>query len=123
MAPSPEISCPAGNADDGSICRHMDDDPVGMGCCPTNRVLYFTLYDKEVMTMKNTKCCPKCHSGNIVRVPDNPSRHASGNNIYTTTITLFGKIPVIRYVCCDCGYVENWVEKRQELDEIKHTWG
>lgn len=28
--------------------------------------------------MKNTRCCPKCHSGNIVRVPDNPARHASG---------------------------------------------
>ena len=39
--------------------------------------------------MKNTRCCPKCHSGNIVRVPDNSGRHASGNNIYTTTMTLF----------------------------------
>lgn len=43
--------------------------------------------------MKNTGCCPKCHSRNIVRVPDNPNRHASGNNIYTTTMTLFGKSP------------------------------
>lgn len=73
--------------------------------------------------MKNSRCCPKCHSTNIVRVPDNAYRHASGNNIYTTTMTLIGKIPVIRYVCCDCGYVENWIENRHELDEIKHTWG
>lgn len=77
----------------------------------------------ESLQMKNTGCCPKCHSRNIVRVPDNPNRHASGNNIYTTTMTLFGKIPVIRYVCCDCGYVENWVEKRHELDEIKKSFG
>ena len=73
--------------------------------------------------MKHSRCCPKCHSENIVRVPDNPARHASGNNIYTTNITLFGKIPVIRYVCCNCGYVENWVENRHELDEIKKTFG
>ena len=73
--------------------------------------------------MKNSKCCPKCHSENIVRVPDNPARYASGNNIYTTNMTLFGKIPVIRYVCCNCGYVENWVENRHELVEIKKTFG
>lgn len=73
--------------------------------------------------MKNSKCCPKCNSNNVVRVPDNPNRHASGNNIYTSTITLIKKIPVIRYVCCDCGYVENWVEKQKEREEIKRTFG
>lgn len=73
--------------------------------------------------MKNTKLCPKCGLRNIVRVPDNAVRHASGNNIYTTTLTLAGKIPVIRYVCCDCGYVENWVENPHELDKIKRTFG
>lgn len=73
--------------------------------------------------MKNTKCCPKCGAYNVVRVPDNPNRHASGNNIYTSTLTLMGKIPVIRYVCCDCGYVENWVEKQKELEEIRHIYG
>ncbi len=73
--------------------------------------------------MKSTHACPKCGSRNIVRIPDNPNRHASGNNIYTTTLTLFGKIPVIRYVCYDCGYVENWVEAQRELDEIRRTFG
>lgn len=73
--------------------------------------------------MKNTNCCPKCRSRNIVRIPDNPYRHASGNNIYTSSFTLTGKIPVIRYVCCDCGYVENWVETRRECDEIARTFG
>ena len=72
--------------------------------------------------MKNTGRCPKCGSQDIVRVPDNPARHASGNNIYTTRATLFGKIPVIRYVCCGCGYVENWVESPQELEEIRRAF-
>lgn len=72
--------------------------------------------------MKNTRKCPKCGSFNIVRIPDNPNRHASGNNIYTTTFTLMGKIPVIRYVCCNCGYVENWVEGNSDLDKIRRTF-
>lgn len=73
--------------------------------------------------MKNTGRCTKCGSANVVRVPDNPYRHASGNNIYTSTATLMGKIPVIRYVCCECGYVENWVEREHELRKIMNVFG
>ena len=73
--------------------------------------------------MKNTHICPKCGSQNIARVPDNPNRYASGNNIYTTTVTLLGKIPVIRYVCCDCGYVENWVEGEAERAKRQDVFG
>lgn len=80
-------------------------------------------YIKEKSSMKNTRCCPKCNSHDIIRVPDNPSRYSSGNNIYTSTFTLMKKIPVIRYVCCDCGYVENWIENQRELNEIKRTFG
>lgn len=72
--------------------------------------------------MKNTAACPKCSSRDVVRVPDRPGRYASGNNIYTSTLTLSGKIPVIRYVCCTCGYTENWVETQQERDEIRRTF-
>ena len=123
VAPPPQISRPAGNAADGGPCRHLPAGSWDMVCRVADGVRHFTLLGKEGMKMKNTGCCPKCHSRNIVRAPDNPNRHASGNNIYTTTMTLFGKIPVIRYVCCDCGYVENWVEKRHELDEIKKAFG
>lgn len=73
--------------------------------------------------MKHTGKCPKCGSTAVVRVPDNPRRHASGNNIYTSTVTRMGKIPIIRYVCTDCGYVENWVEKRKEREEIRRIFG
>ena len=68
--------------------------------------------------MKNSGRCPKCGSMDIVRVPDYLRRYTSGNNIYTTSMTLIGKIPVIRYVCCRCGCVENWVEKAGKLDTI-----
>lgn len=72
--------------------------------------------------MKNGNLCPMCGSREIVRIPDNPRRHASGNNIYTTRATLLGKIPVIRYVCCNCGYTENWVETRRDLEKLKETF-
>lgn len=72
--------------------------------------------------MRHSGVCPKCGAQDVVRIPDN-GRYANGNNIYTTRATLFGKIPVIRYVCCQCGYVENWVERNSELEAIKRTFG
>ena len=56
--------------------------------------------------MKNSRRCSKCGGSDIVRIPDRRGRCASGNNIYTSNFENFGKIPVIRYVCCSCGYVE-----------------
>lgn len=32
--------------------------------------------------MKNTKSCPKCGSTDIVRIPDNPNRHALHKHLY-----------------------------------------
>ena len=55
-------------------------------------------------------------------MPDHPGRYASGNNIYTSAFTLLGKVPVIRYVCLDCGYVENWVETPQERESLRQTF-
>ena len=72
--------------------------------------------------MKNTHLCPKCGSNDILRIPDNTNRHASGNNIYTSSVTLLGKIPVIRYVCCKCGYVENWVDHEEEIQKLKKAF-
>lgn len=73
--------------------------------------------------MKQSGVCPKCGARRVVRVPDVSRRYSSGNNIYTSTVTLVGKIPVIRYVCCGCGYVENWVEHTAELAEIERRFG
>lgn len=73
--------------------------------------------------MKHTGRCPKCGSTEIIRVPDDPRRHASGSNIYTTRATLFGKIPVIRYVCADCGSVEHWVEGQEARRKLRETFG
>ncbi len=72
--------------------------------------------------MKDGRPCPKCGAREILRVPDNPARHASGNNIYTSRLTLAGKVPVIRYVCLNCGYTENWVEQSAQRQELRRSF-
>lgn len=72
--------------------------------------------------MKNTKCCPKYSSQNIARVPDDAQRYLA-NSICVTTVAWVKRIPVARYVCCDCGYVENWVETQKERDEVRRAFG
>ena len=93
-----------------------------MVCYIADGVRHFTLHNEEGMKMKNTGCCPKCHSRNIVRVPDNAHRYLA-HSIAITKVVTVERVPVARYVCCDCGYVESWVEKWHELDEIKKAFG
>ena len=72
--------------------------------------------------MKNTKRCPVCGSTDVIRVPDDAHRYLS-NGIFLTRALMVKRIPVARYVCYDCGYLENWVENQHERDEIKRAWG
>ena len=71
--------------------------------------------------MKNTKRCPKCGSQAIVRVPDDAHRYLA-NSICITNLAFVKRIPVARYVCCECGYVENWVENGRDREELHHTF-
>lgn len=72
--------------------------------------------------MMNTKRCPVCGSADVIRVPDDAHRYLA-NSICITRFFTVKRIPVARYVCHDCGYMENWVENRHERDEIKRAWG
>lgn len=75
----------------------------------------------EVYHMMNTKRCPVCGSGDVIRVPDNAHRYLA-NSICITRLAIVKRIPVARYVCHDCGYVENWVENQYERDTIKRSF-
>lgn len=72
--------------------------------------------------MKNTKRCPICGSGDVIRVPDGAHRYLA-NSICITRFAVVKRVPVARYVCHGCGYVENWVEHPRERDEIKRAFG
>ena len=69
--------------------------------------------------MKNTKECPKCHSHNIIRIDGDVRAYGAGNNIMTG-LTIFSAIEVNRYLCCDCGYSEEWIDK-EDIDKVKES--
>lgn len=73
------------------------------------------------MTMKHSGFCPKCRSAHVIRVPDNAHRYLSNSIAITKWVTV-NRIPVARYVCCDCGYVENWIENRHELSTVGRSF-
>ena len=66
--------------------------------------------------MKNTKTCPKCACTSIVRIDGYAGAYASGNNIMLGA-TVFSAVNVNRYICCDCGYTEEWID-REDLPKI-----
>lgn len=69
--------------------------------------------------MKYTKTCPKCYSTDLVRIEGNAGAYGSGNNIMIGA-TIFSAIKVHRYLCCDCGYSEEWIDK-EDLNEVKQS--
>lgn len=69
--------------------------------------------------MKNTKICPKCGSCEVVRVDGYAGAYGSGNNIMTGH-TIFSAIDVNRYVCCGCGFTEEWID-REDIEKLKKS--
>lgn len=66
--------------------------------------------------MKNTKICPKCNSSDIVRINGFTGAYGTGNNILTG-LSVFSAIDVNRYVCCHCGYSEEWID-REDIPKL-----
>ena len=69
--------------------------------------------------MRNTRQCPKCRSYDILRVEGTTGAYGVGNNIMTG-ITVFSAVKVHRYVCCVCGFSEEWIDK-QDLAKLKNS--
>lgn len=67
--------------------------------------------------MKNTNICPKCNSKDIVRISGKAGAYGSGNYVQVGLKT-YG---VHRYLCCSCGYSEEWVDK-EDLPQIKEKF-
>lgn len=60
--------------------------------------------------MKNKHICPKCSSRDILFIKGKAGAYGSGNNI-PVGMTIFSAVLVHRYVCCSCGYSEEWIDK------------
>ncbi len=70
-------------------------------------------------SMKNTKICPKCNGSDILIVDGYAGAYGSGNNIMTGA-TIFSAVKVNRYVCCSCGYTEEWINK-EDSEKVKRS--
>lgn len=74
---------------------------------------------EEETVMKNTKICSKCGSNDIVRMDGHVGPGGAGNNVILGK-TVFSAINVNRYICCNCGFVEEWIDKR-DIEELKKS--
>lgn len=70
--------------------------------------------------MKNGKKCPKCAGTDILRIEGEARAYGAGNNIMVGA-TIFSAVNVHRYVCCDCGYAEEWID-REDIPALKSKY-
>jgi hypothetical protein len=66
--------------------------------------------------MKNDKQCPKCHSTAIARKRGSPVLNSwSRISINLTSLDVW----ITRFVCTECGFIEEWVENPSDLKRFK----
>ncbi len=69
--------------------------------------------------MKNTHVCPKCGGSDIVRIEGKVNAYG---NVVLTGATILSAVPVQRYVCCGCGFSEEWFDE-EDLDKLRKNFG
>jgi len=63
--------------------------------------------------MRNTHRCPKCGSADIITVEP---------GLYNSfPVSFFAQAKLERWVCCTCGYSEEWVEQ-DKLDKVRECY-
>lgn len=65
--------------------------------------------------MKNTHICPKCRSSDIVCAKGENQGYGIGNNVRAG---IFKQVLISRYICCTCGFTEEWIEN-DDLPKVK----
>ena len=60
--------------------------------------------------MKQSGICPKCAGMDILLIPGRVGAYGAGNNI-PVGWTYLSAVKVNRYLCCSCGYSEEWIDK------------
>jgi len=63
--------------------------------------------------MKTASICTKCQSSEIYVIPFSPVTEA--NPRIQTGWTFLNSTPVTRYLCGQCGYLEEWVTSQYDL--------
>ena len=68
--------------------------------------------------MQYTHVCPKCHASSVVRIPGVVGPY--GAAILLTTLSA---VPVSRYACLNCGFVEEWIDTPDDLAKLRRKYG
>lgn len=69
--------------------------------------------------MKHSKLCTKCRSSNIVRIDGYSGAYGTGNNIMVGA-SIFSSVNVNRYICCECGFTEEWID-REDIEKVTNS--
>ena len=70
--------------------------------------------------MKNLKVCPKSHGTDILPITGNSGAYGFRNNI-PAGWSIFSAVLVHRYVCCSCGYSEEWIDV-ENIPKLKEKY-
>lgn len=70
--------------------------------------------------MKQSRICPKCEGTDILLIPGKAGAYGVGNNIPLGAF-VFSYVKVNRYLCCNCGYSEEWVD-RADIPRLKEKY-
>ena len=65
--------------------------------------------------MKHKNACIKCHSVDIRKI-EGKRRMSEPHNF--DKVGALKKILITRYVCISCGYTEEWIDKKGDLEYL-----
>ena len=66
--------------------------------------------------MKTTHICPKCNSTFLLRSEGVFQGYGPGNNIKVGLLT---QIRPTKYICSNCGFIEEWIDGPDDLEKLK----
>ncbi|MBR6584533.1 MAG: hypothetical protein IKK69_02450 [Firmicutes bacterium] len=68
--------------------------------------------------MKNTGVCPKCGGTEIKRIAGHKQ---SNGNWLSINYSHWDFVGVHRYLCCSCGFSEEWIDS-DDIEKIKKEY-
>lgn len=71
--------------------------------------------------MRTQGKCSKCDCSDVLRVPGEIG--VLGGSSIRVGSTVFSAVPVTRFVCAACGYVEEWVDNAVNLSSLARQYG
>lgn len=69
--------------------------------------------------MKNRGICRKCRSRDIVRIDGSTE---GGTGVIFLSMGGLEAVALTRFLCCQCGYSEEWLDKEEMLERVKRRY-